>query len=123
MTLCTAETIPRAISVKVFDLMTLASAEGGEYVLGNKDLHIKSCYLIYGTLDGSEGGRLVKPGQNHDEILCAVGGPLLMHTTSGDISLPQGCAVHVKEDNCFFISNPPTRQVVYIISGGSRRPI
>ncbi len=76
--------------MNLLDLMTLASAEGREYVLGDKDLHTKSCYLIYGIHDGGEGRRLVKPGLYHDEILCAVGGPLLMLTSHGDISLPQG---------------------------------
>ena len=75
--------------MKLFDLRTLASTEGGEYVLGAKDLHIQTCYLIYGYLETGEGRRLIKPGESHDEILCAIDGPILMHTTRGQITLPQ----------------------------------
>jgi len=108
--------------VKLFDLRTLASTEGGEYVLGAKDLHIQSCYLVYGYLEGGEGRRLVKPGEFHDELLCAVDGPILMHTERGEITLPAGHAVHIKEDESFFVSNPLDRPVVYIIAGGRREP-
>jgi hypothetical protein len=106
--------------VKLFDLRTLASIEGGEYVLGAKDLHIQTCYLIYGNLNTGEGRRLIKPGESHDEILCAIDGPILMHTTRGQITLPAGHAVHVKQDESFFVSNPSDRPVVYIIAGGRR---
>jgi hypothetical protein len=106
--------------VKLFDLRTLASTEGGEYVLGAKNLHIQTCYLIYGYLETGEGRRLIKPGESHDEILCAIDGPILMHTTRGQITLPPGHAVHVKEDESFFVSNPSDRPAVYIIAGGRR---
>jgi hypothetical protein len=106
--------------VKLFDLRALASTEGGEYVLGAKDLHIQSCYLIYGYLESGEGRRLIKPGETHDEILCAIDGPILMHTTHGPVTLPAGHAVHVKKDESFFVSNPLDRPVVYIIAGGRR---
>jgi hypothetical protein len=106
--------------VKLFDLRALASTEGGEYVLGAKDLHIQTCYLIYGYLERREGRRLIKPGESHDEILCSIDGPLLMHTIRGQITLPAGHAVHVKEDESFFVSNPLDKPVVYIIAGGRR---
>jgi hypothetical protein len=107
--------------VKLFDLRTLASTEGGEYVLGAKDLHIQTCYLIYGYLEGGEGQRLLRPGESHDEILCAVDGPITMHTTRGEITLPAGHAVHVREDDSFFVSNPLDRPVIYIVAGGRRQ--
>jgi hypothetical protein len=107
--------------VKLFDLRTLASTEGGEYVLGAKDLHIQTCYLIYGYLEGGEGQRLIRPGESHDEILCAVDGLITMHTTRGDITLPAGHAVHVREDESFFVSNPLDRPVIYIVAGGLRQ--
>ena len=106
--------------MKLFDLRTLASTEGGEYVLGAKDLHIQTCYLIYGYLETGESRRLIKPGESHDEILCAIDGPILMHTTRGQITLLPGHAVHVKEDESFFVSNPSDRPAVYIIAGGRR---
>lgn len=106
--------------MKLFDLRALASTEGGEYVLGAKDLHIQTCYLIYGYLESGESRRLIKPGETHDEILFAIDGPILMHTRRGQIALPAGHAVHVKEDESFFVSNPLDRPVVYIIAGGRR---
>jgi len=106
--------------LKLFDLSKLADTEGGEYVLGSKDLHIQTCYLIYSRLQGGEDRRLIKPGESHDEILCAVDGPLLMHTSRGEITLPPGHAVHVQENESFFLSNPLARPVVYVVAGGRR---
>jgi hypothetical protein len=108
--------------MKAFDLQKLAQSEGGEYVLGAKDLHTHACYLIYGLLSPGECDRLVKPGTGHEEILCAVNGPLLMHTRMGDILLERGHAVHIKEDESFLISNPGDGEVAYIISGGQSTP-
>jgi hypothetical protein len=107
-----------SVIMKAFDLQKLAQSGGGEYVLGAKDLHTHACYLIYGLLAPGEGDRLVKPGAGHEEILCAVDGPLLMHTRMGDILLERGHAVHIGEDDSFLISNPGHGEVVYVISGG-----
>lgn len=104
--------------MKTFDLAQLASRQGGEYVLGMKDLHTHACYLIYGLLQPGEGDRLVKPGEGHEEILCAINGPVLMHTSSGEVVLAQGHAVHIKEVESFFISNPTENPVVYVMAGG-----
>jgi hypothetical protein len=105
--------------VKLFDLGHLAGTQGGEYVLGAKDLHSSACYLTYGILKGGEGDRLVKAGKGYEEILCAVGGPLVMNTTRGKVTLPQGHAAHVKEDDSFLISNPSDEPVIYVTAGGS----
>lgn len=108
--------------MKLFHLEHLASTQGGEYVLGSKDLHSNACYLVYGVLQAGEGDRLVKAGTGYEEILCAVGGPLAMHTKHGKIMLPRGHAVHVKEDDSFLISNPSDQPVVYVIAGGPTSP-
>ncbi len=108
--------------MKSFNLEKAAAAGGGEYVLGMKDLHTHACYMIYGSLQPNQGDRLVRPGEGHEEILCAVGGPLLLHTDSGDVRLEKGHAVHVKEEESFHISNPSNRPVVYILAGGHARP-
>jgi hypothetical protein len=104
--------------VKLFDLELLASTQGGEYVLGAKDLHSSACYFTYGMLKSGEADRLVKAGKGYEEILCAVGGPLVMHTTRGKVTLPRGHAVHVKEDDSFLISNPSNQPVIYVTAGG-----
>jgi hypothetical protein len=104
--------------VKAFPVAKLAADQGGEFVLGMKDLHSDACYLIYGLLQAGETQREVRPGEGYEEILCAVDGPLVMHTNRGDITLEQGHAIHVREDEFFGISNPSTRQVVYVAAGG-----
>lgn len=108
--------------MKTFDLAALSTSEGGEYVLGMKDLHTHACYLVYGTLRPGEGDRLIKPGDGHEEILCAVDGPLIMHLSRGDTRLEKSHAVHVKEDESFLISNPSDQTVTYILAGGHCRP-
>ncbi len=100
-----------------FDLAGLARSEGGEYVLGMKDLQTRACYMIYGVLQSGEKDRLVRPGEGHEEILCAVDGPVTIHSERGNIELEQGHAVHVKENESFHISNPSERAVVYIMAG------
>jgi len=104
--------------VKSFDLEGLASTMGGEYVLGCKDLHSQACYLLYGLLAPGEEGRLVRPGTGYEEILCAVGGPLLLHTARGDVTLEKGHAVHVTEHESFLVTNPGDSQIAYVIAGG-----
>ena len=104
--------------MKSFDLERLASSQGGEYVLGYKDLHSRACYLIYGLLGPGEGGRLVRPGRGYEEILCAVGGPLLLHTDRGEMTLDKGHAVHLTESDSLFLSNPDNSPTVYVLAGG-----
>ncbi len=104
--------------MKSFDLNILAVSEGGEYVLGAKDLHSHACYMIYGILSPGETDRLVKPGKGHEEILCAVTGTITLHTATGEVPLHAGSALHVKEDDSFFLSNPSDQPLVYIMAGG-----
>jgi hypothetical protein len=111
-----------AAGVRSFDLEKLAGMEGGEYVLGMKDLNTHACYMIYGILHPDEKDRIIRPGEGHEEILCAADGPLLMHTRKGEIVLQRGHAVHIKEEESFNISNPTDREVVYVIAGGHCRP-
>jgi uncharacterized cupin superfamily protein len=107
--------------MRSFDLAGLASTFGGEYVLGTKDLNTDACYMIYGLLKGGEAERLIRPGKGREEILCALDGPLLMHTGGGETILEQGNAIHVKAEDSFLISNPSNRPVVYIVAGGNTR--
>jgi len=108
--------------MKLFDIKRFANEQGGEYVLGMKDLHTHACYLIYGALAAGEKNRLVKPGDGHEEILLAVDGPLVIENEKGNIVLEPGHATHVKEDESFFISNPSEKAVIYVMAGGHSRP-
>ena len=108
--------------MKTFNLHEKALSEGGECVLGMKDLHTHACYMIYGILQPGESDRLARPGEGHEEILCAVTGSLIMHTKKGEVPLEMYHAVHIKEDESFNISNPSDTPVVYIMSGGHSKP-
>jgi mannose-6-phosphate isomerase-like protein (cupin superfamily) len=104
--------------VKSFDLAKLAEAQGGEYVLAARDLDSRACYLVYGHLKPGEQGRLIKPGDGYEEILCAVTGSLLMKLSGREVALEQGHAVHIKPTDSFYVSNPNNDPVVYVIAGG-----
>ena len=104
--------------MKSFDLAKLAAAQGGEYVLAARDLHSRACYLVYGLLKPGEQGRLIKPGDGYEEILCTVTGSLLMKLSGGEVALEHGHAVHIKPTDSFYISNPNNDPVVYVIAGG-----
>jgi len=104
--------------LKTFPVRELSSDEGGEYVLGLKDLNTHACYLIYGELDAGEGDRKVCPGAGHEEILLAVTGDL---EVSGELlngRLPEGEAIHLREEETCFIANPGNSRVIYVLAGG-----
>lgn len=107
---------------KTYDLKMLAQSHGGEYVLGTKDLHTHACYMIYGVLKPGEEDRIVEPGSGHEEILCAVSGPVVMSLASGPKRLEVGHATHLKEDESFRISNPTDEPVIYMMAGGHSKP-
>jgi mannose-6-phosphate isomerase-like protein (cupin superfamily) len=108
--------------MKTFDVKALSVGERGEYVLGMKDLGTHACYMIYGTLGPGEGGRQVKPGLGHEEILCVVVGRLLIHGPDGVFELKNGHAVHVRENQSFEVSNPDREPAVYVMAGGHGTP-
>jgi redox-sensitive bicupin YhaK (pirin superfamily) len=107
--------------MKTFEVEKLANDQGGEYVLGMKDLHTHACYMVYGVLKPNETDRLVKPGEGHEEILVPVTGPVHVSADKGDFIIEQGSAVHIKEDESFFISNKSDNTIVYVLSGGHCR--
>ncbi len=104
--------------MKIFEIEKLASDQGGEYVLGMKDLHTHACYMVYGVLNPGEIDRLVKPGDGHEEILVPVTGPVHVTAPKADYILEKGNAVHVKGDESFFISNKTDQQIIYVLAGG-----
>ena len=42
--------------MKLYNVNKFAKEQGGEYVLGMKDLHTHACYLIYGPSDPERKG-------------------------------------------------------------------
>ena len=89
----------------------------GEHILGADATGSHACYLIYGVLKAGEQGRVLKPGQGHEEmVLCVSGEMRLSGGWSG--TLKQGQAIHLQgEENCL-AENPTGRETVYVIAGG-----
>jgi uncharacterized cupin superfamily protein len=105
-----------------FNLELLCEQAGGEYVLGAKELDTHACYMIFGILAPGQRERLVKPGHGHEEILCAIDGEITLQLSSGEKVLARNHAVHIGEDQEFFISNEGTESIRYIMAGGHSRP-
>jgi uncharacterized cupin superfamily protein len=101
--------------MKTFDLGAMAS--DGEYVLGLKDTGTHACYMIYGSLKPGEGGRTIRPGKGHEEIVMAVKGEFEV-TGSLSGTLREGSAFHIAgEDECF-LRNASSETAVYVAAGG-----
>ncbi len=103
---------------KTFPVRSLCSSEDGEYVLGYRDLDTHACYLIYGELGPQETGRKACPGHGHEEILLAVAGELEIHAADEKMVLHEGEAVHLVEEETFYLSNPSDSRAIYVMAGG-----
>ena len=92
-------------------------SEDGEFVFGSQQTGSNACYMIYGVLNPSEKGRLVKPGRGHEEMVLAVTADL---EVSGQVSgrLPKGHAFHIVGDQTAYLANPGDSEAIYVISGG-----
>lgn len=103
--------------IKTFDLKTLSTEAGGEYVLGLRDLNTHACYMIYGTVAPGGAPRLIKPGAGHEEIVLCVSGEFAV---TGEISgtLKAGESFHIREEAECFLSNPTLTPAVYVAAGG-----
>ena len=73
--------------------------------------------MIYGILKPKEKGRLVKPGEGHEEIVLAVKGDLKV-TGSCAGSLKEGFALYLKDEQECFLENTGESEAVYVIAGG-----
>ena len=104
--------------LKKFPVARLARDQGGELVLGVKDLHTHACYLIYGELAPGEKGRVFKPGSGHEEILMAVSGDLELSGEPFTGTLKQGEAVHLREEETCTLANPGPAPAIYVMAGG-----
>lgn len=103
---------------KTYPLRSLCGNEDGEYVLGHHDLDTHACYLIYGELGPGETGRKACPGLGHEEILLAVSGDIAVCGGDDKLLLREGEAVHLVEDETFYLENPGNSRAVYVMAGG-----
>ncbi len=104
--------------MKVHNVKSLAEKADGEYVLGLGDLGTHAVYLIYGFLQPGEGGRKLHPGKGHEEILCVVQGEVVVDLSGETLSLKSGEAVHLGEDDEFYLKNNGRETAYYVLAGG-----
>lgn len=104
--------------MKTFEVVHRATQEGGEYVLGSADTKTHACYMIYGTLKPGEGGRVIRPGTGHEELVLCVRGELEVTGAMTGV-LREGSAFHIAEDNeCHLKNRSESEEAVYIAAGG-----
>ena len=104
--------------LKIHNVRELSIKEGGEYVLGLKDLNTHACYMIYGELEPGQRDRKVCPGRGHEEILLAVNGELEVSGEPFSGTLPPGEAIHLKEEETCMIANTGKSSAIYVLAGG-----
>lgn len=103
--------------MKKYQLNLRAEVEGGETVLGAKDLGTHGCYLIYGTLRGGEKPRRFRAGKGHEEILCVVSGALLLTKEGVTLEVTSGEAVHLRGEDTY--QGEAVGEIcVYVAAGG-----
>ncbi len=103
--------------MRIFDIRNKAAEEGGEYVLGLKDTGSHACYMIYGVLKSGEKGRLIKPGEGHEELVLAQKGDIAV-TGRMRGTLREGTSFHIVGDDECFLENLSSGEAVYIVAGG-----
>jgi len=103
--------------MKSFEVSRRASGEGGEFVLGVADTGTHACYMIYGKLGPGEGGRLIKPGRGHEELVLAVKGDISV-TGKYQGLLREGTAFHITGDDECYLQNESSSEAVYVAAGG-----
>ncbi len=104
--------------MKTYDVARDArdSAEG-EGIVGFQRTGSHACYLLYGVLKRGEGGRAVKPGRGHEEILLAVKGNFEV-TGFFTGTLIEGSAIHLSGEQECLLKNTGDSEALYIIAGG-----
>ncbi|MEW5913686.1 MAG: hypothetical protein AB1814_14090 [Thermodesulfobacteriota bacterium] len=103
---------------KVFDLAGRVLREGGETVLGLKDLGTHACYLIYGVLEPGGEPRVLKPGDGHEEIILAVSGSMQVQGSEGSLTLQPGQAVYLQGAETWQATALGPGQACYVAAGG-----
>ena len=92
-------------------------SESREYVLGSQDTGSHACYMIYGILRPKEKGRMIKPGEGHEEIVLAMKGNLKVTGCFTDL-LQEGAAFHITGEEECFLENTEDNDAIYVVAGG-----
>jgi uncharacterized cupin superfamily protein len=104
--------------LKIYDLAGRAPREGGETVLGLKDLGTHACYMLYGVLNPGEAPRIFKPGEGHEEIILAVSGTIQVKGPEESLTLQPGQAIYLKGAVSYEASTDGPLEARYVASGG-----
>lgn len=104
--------------IKVFDLAGRVLREGGETVLGLKDLGTHACYMIHGVLTPGDPPRLLRPGPGHEEIVLVISGSVKMEGDSGFQTLQPGQAVYLKGEESLNATAVGESEARYVAAGG-----
>lgn len=109
----------RKIKMKTFNLKNKAKKEENkEYILGLKDLNTHAVYMIYGTIDKNDNTRKLHPGKGHEEILCITQGKVEVIGPNESFSLKEGEAIHLHENDLYYLKNISDDTSHYILAGG-----
>ncbi len=104
--------------IKVFDLAGRVFREGGETVLGLKDLDTHACYMLYGVLNPGDPPRLLRPGLGHEEIFLVVSGSIKVEGPGGFQTLQPGQAVYLKDEETLSATAAGPGEARYVAAGG-----
>lgn len=103
--------------MKKYDLGTRLAGEGGETVLGAKDLGTHAVYLLYGEVKAGGKPRLLKAGVGHEEILLVVSGRMSLKNEEGETLLSAGEAIYLKGEESA-LAEAAGGDCVYVAAGG-----
>ena len=101
---------------RVFDLKGRLSGTG-EVILGAEDTNSHACYLIYGVLAPGEKGRLLMPGDGHEELFFVIKGEIGL-SGQCEVVLREGQAVHLVGEEACYAENLTDSEAIYVIAGG-----
>lgn len=107
------------IIMYIFNLSNLAVNNKGEYVLGLDDLKTHAVYMIYGFLEPGDKDRKLLPGKGHEEILFITKGKVLVRTPDKTFELREGQAVHLKEDDEWYLENTGIERAIMSCQEGT----
>lgn len=103
---------------EIYDLEGRVRREGGETILGLKDLSTHACYMIFGVLDPGGHARILKPGDGHEEIIMAVAGTIRLEGPDGEMMLRPGQAIHLKGEETWEAFCEGEAEARYVAAGG-----
>jgi len=102
----------------IYDLAGRAPREGGETVLGLKDLGTHACYMLYGVVAPGDPPRTLSPGLGHEEIVLVIGGSLKLAGQGGVLTLQAGQAVYLKGEETWQATCGGPLEARYAVAGG-----